>query len=432
MSGCVGACQKCGEQTYLLPLHDERGGPLFCFMCAGAWHAEHGPLRRTRRLVIKALRAYTAAGGHLYGKDFDDLKLAADGLAEFVGLKADNTEFSDLTSELLAAAIALTHPDKHPPERRAEANRVTQELHALKPFVFPEPKPEPIKPRDVSSNKRGVDLNKPSQPAYPCEDCRDTIDTFYCDTCKAEWERRRQKEREIEEKKRQQKNDRQRARYKRKRQIRAYDLSKKPIECATCGKALKSKRSDAVYCSAICRQRAYLKRDGKPSNSKPLGAEHIESIVTAVFTADPDNAFTTDDLCDRVYPGLKRVERKHRAAIIPIAKKVCERLGENWDYWRGEVRGGTLVFWNRASVTSYAMARQKCDWLYRYRYKFRPATEADLKAEIAPGGRHHEHIVEGGAWWQHCQEDIAKFKQTTANQNAARDNLTSRHAEAAE
>jgi hypothetical protein len=33
-------------------------------------------------------------------------------------------DFSDLTSELLAATIALTHPDKHPPERISLIHRM--------------------------------------------------------------------------------------------------------------------------------------------------------------------------------------------------------------------------------------------------------------------------------------------------------------------
>jgi hypothetical protein len=28
----MGACTKCGTHGYVMPLHDERGGPLFCFM----------------------------------------------------------------------------------------------------------------------------------------------------------------------------------------------------------------------------------------------------------------------------------------------------------------------------------------------------------------------------------------------------------------
>ena len=39
----MGACTKCDEHGYVMPLHGERGGPPFCFMCAGAWHAEHAP-----------------------------------------------------------------------------------------------------------------------------------------------------------------------------------------------------------------------------------------------------------------------------------------------------------------------------------------------------------------------------------------------------
>ena len=171
-----------------------------------------------------------------------------------------------------------------------------------------------------------------------------------------------------------------------------------------------------------------MKRDGKASNAKPLGPEEIERAVRDTFTSDPNNAFTTDDLCGRVYPGLEEAPRKHRAAIVPIAKRVCKRLGEQWDWWRAETRGGTLVFWNRVSVTSYAMARLKSDFLngYRCASSRRQRTEEELKAAISPGGREHKYIVEGGAWWGHCQEDIAEFKKMTANQNGARDDLTSR------
>jgi hypothetical protein len=407
----MGECVKCGEHGYVMPLHDERGGPLFCFMCAGAWHAEHGPRRRARRVVIKALRAYEAAGGHIFGKDFDELILAASGFSAFTGFEAD-TDFSDLTSELLAATIALTHPDKHPVERRAEANRVTQELQALKPFVFPAPEPEPepeleAKSGDDSFKHHAVDLDETSQPAYPCEDCRDTIPSFYCNPCKAQWEKEQEKEREREEEERKRKNACARARYKASKRFR--DLHAKPAVCEMCGNAFKSKRSDAKYCSAACRQRAYLKREGKASNSKPLGSEEIERAVTSAFTDNPDGAFSTDDLCDQIYLGLNRVERKHRAAVIAIAKKVCGRLGENWDWMRSESRGGMLVFWNRVSVTSYALARLKSDFIYH------GDTEEELKAEISPGGRYHEYVVQGGAWWQHCQEDIAALKRAPAN-----------------
>jgi hypothetical protein len=400
--GGVGPCAKCGEHGYVMPLHDERGGPLFCFMCAGAWHAEHGPLRRTRRVVVKALRAYDKAGGKLYGEQFDELKLAAGGMFVVHQVDTSGADFADLTSELLQATIALTHPDKHPPERKAEANRVTQELQALKPFVFPTPEPEPPpEPRDASFNDAMDALNEPSR-SFPCEDCRDALPSEYCDPCKAQHEKKCEEEAAQEEKERQKINARQRELYSiRKEQ---WLEASEPIECATCGETFEPKRRDAKYCSAACRQRASVKRDGKASNAKPIGPQQIERALVDVFTSDPDNAFTIADLCQRVF-GVKTVQRKHRAAVIPVAKKVCEQLGENWDWFQAAfTHGNPFTFWNRASLSSCAMRHLKT-WGFRHR------SEKDLRDMIAPGGAYYDdRMIDGGEWWQEWQDNLAQLK----------------------
>ena len=394
--GTVAACTKCGSHTYVSPLHDDRGGPLFCFMCAGAWHAEHAPRRRARRVLIKALKAYETAGGNVFDKDFDQLKVAATGFFYFRNADRVGDDFSDLTSELLAATIALTHPDKHPTERKAEATRVTQELQALKPFVFPAPEPEPPpKPGDALFDTSLDKLNKPSQPDYPCDDCEFALPMDYCDSCKAQHEKKWQEENEREDKERQRKNARQREYYQINKAVR------ESIACAMCGDEFESKRSDAVYCSAACRQRAYVKRDGKVSNSKPLSRNDIERAIKTAFTTKPDSAFTTDNLCEHVYC-LKReqIERKHRAAVLPIAKKVCEQL-ETWDWYKPWLSNG-LIFWNRVSLISTAMSNLVARAIYD--------SEKKLKAAISPGGDWHDEVVEGGSWWNAWQEDVAYFK----------------------
>ena len=171
----------------------------------------------------QGLKSYSAAGGHLYGKDFDEIKLlaAADTLTA-----AD--DFKDLTTELLTATIALTHPDVHSTERKAEAQRVTQELIAIRPFVFPAPEPEPSpkerqrqpEPADTSSKHYGDIFSK--LLAYPCEDCRDTVPSSYCDPCRAQWEKEQQTKRERDERKRVRKNVRQRQHYRAHQQARTY------------------------------------------------------------------------------------------------------------------------------------------------------------------------------------------------------------------
>src|SRR4029077_2140096 len=114
-----------------------------------------------------------------------------DGIARIDGADVD------LTSELLADVLSLTHPDHHPPERKVLAHRVTQALLALKPFVFPAPEPKPeLKPESEPLIKARTPESNPSQPRYPCAECADTVPYFYCDACKAVWEKRTHEEEE--------------------------------------------------------------------------------------------------------------------------------------------------------------------------------------------------------------------------------------------
>ncbi len=123
------------------------------------------------------------------------------------------------------------------------------------------------------------------------------------------------------------------------------------------------------------------------------GPGKIERAIEAVFAAEPDDAFTTADLCDRVYPGLNRVEKKHRVAVIRVAKKVFGRAG--WDCYRTESLGGTLVFYNPFDVMSYAIGRQKADMFTNYRNNDRRiadhwrTTAEGIRGTFEPGGKEH-------------------------------------------
>jgi hypothetical protein len=262
-------CPGCGEFSFLIPLHGGKGGPLRCPLCVGAWNAEHGRKRRTGRILIRAIKAFQDAGGTIRDLDklknsvlFGDVDLGFDvpEVTDPLGYMADIARLDgadvDLTSELLADVLRLTHPDHHPPERQELAHQVTQGLLALQPFVFPAPKPKPTvptsEPRDESFKVPRVTLKEPLR--YPCSDCADTVPHFYCDACKAEWNKRREKECQRQ-------NARQRAQYARRKARRW-----KSKACEACGIAFKvsggsgkGKRADARFCSAKCRQKAHRK-----------------------------------------------------------------------------------------------------------------------------------------------------------------------------
>jgi hypothetical protein len=213
--------------------------------------------------VIRAIKGYLAAGGKM--DDVEKLALAAmgrdmgfdlDPLGYMAGVAETLDEEIELTSELLNQILVLVHPDLHPPERQQIAHRVTSQLLALKPFVFPALKPkEPAQPTQQAPSQqaspRPASSSAKPVATYPCADCADAMHWEYCDACRAEYERRR---RQKYEKQAAKESAWQRASYARRRER---TLARRPPKhCASCGKEFKAKRNDAQFCSSRCRQRA--------------------------------------------------------------------------------------------------------------------------------------------------------------------------------
>jgi hypothetical protein len=145
------------------------------------------------------------------------------------------------------------------------------------------------------------------------------------------------------------------------------------------------------------------------------GPGKVERAIAAALDAEPDNAFTVEDLCDRVYLGVNRIEKKHRVAILRAAANLMKRR-DTLDRMQSDGLGGASVYYNLDNVMSYAMARLKSDFLNNYRSndpRVHPSnieTEADLRAKLAKGGDDYEHVKRGGAWWTFTQEHIAELE----------------------
>jgi hypothetical protein len=130
------------------------------------------------------------------------------------------------------------------------------------------------------------------------------------------------------------------------------------------------------------------------------GPGRIQQTIKGLFAAEPDNAFTTTELCERVY-GIKETDKRHRIAVIRAAKTI-----PGLDYLVGENLGRQLVFYDPLNVMSYAMAQLKADSLQNYRNAdprcpphWKNETEAGLRAKLANDERHRKLISEGGPWW---------------------------------
>jgi hypothetical protein len=140
------------------------------------------------------------------------------------------------------------------------------------------------------------------------------------------------------------------------------------------------------------------------------GPGRIERAIEALFSAAPDDAYSTADLIDHAYPAINRVETKHRSAVIRAAKNVCRRTG--WRWFVTAALGGTLVFWNPYNVLSYAIGRTKAEMFVHYRSGDRRVcwgeTAETIRARFEPGGAKHHMVAEGGPWWRHVQINIAE------------------------
>jgi hypothetical protein len=270
--GSQGKCDGCGKQSWLVPLHGDKGGPLRCYLCAGEWNAQFTRRRKWGRIIIKAMAMYTKENGFLSSKELNAFSLAASGFSVSSAYEADTigADAPDLTTELLADLLQLVHPDRHPPNLKQLATRVTQDLLELKPFVFPAPKPgpedlepKPMKPQDNDHSLSALGEHR----KYPCFLCADTYPLNYCSECRAEWEKRSSQEDEQRRAKQRELHARRKARKK-----------SRPKHCLDCGRKIEiARRADSKFCSSACRQRHYRQRDvTEPSRS----AGNLERAVT--------------------------------------------------------------------------------------------------------------------------------------------------------
>ena len=220
-------CSMWGCQSNLLvgPLHGAKGGPLLCIDHRVWWDGDDKRERQRKIDLVEAFGFNTA------------------------GLHRDEPCF--LTTETLEDAIFLCHPDRHPEERKAIANRATRELLALRGYTRPRPEP---KPKPVVTDNAGVSqepakaVTRPLKPIL-CESCFLTTPFFYCDACRKIWEAGQRRGKDLRNKK-----DRKRRELKR---LRAFKFQ--PLKCLSCGSKFDG-RKDARFCSDKCRVRQYRLR----------------------------------------------------------------------------------------------------------------------------------------------------------------------------
>ena len=137
----------------------------------------------------------------------------------------------------------------------------------------------------------------------------------------------------------------------------------------------------------------------------------IQRSVVKIFDHERDNAFTTEDLCERIWPHLTWFKRHQRNSVIRAVRDIASQRPEiQWLY--SQRLGGTVVFFRHDEVISYAMARLKADRFQRYRSPrlLRSRDEGALRREL-DDERYRKLIGPGGAWRRQVEIFLARLGQ---------------------
>jgi hypothetical protein len=132
------------------------------------------------------------------------------------------------------------------------------------------------------------------------------------------------------------------------------------------------------------------------------GVGHVGRAIAALFDDEPDNAFTTFELCVCAYGDDWANSRSERVAVLRAVKSLARHRPDlALDAYEMEARGGEFAFYRRDRVLSYAMARMK--GANRWERE-----EDELRARIMPGGDHHHYTQPVGAWLLRTEMAIAR------------------------
>jgi hypothetical protein len=121
------------------------------------------------------------------------------------------------------------------------------------------------------------------------------------------------------------------------------------------------------------------------------GLGHIQRSILAALETDIDGAWTVSQICERVYPGIDRIEKKHRVAVARAIRKMV--LPGTWHTRMVYASGAEYCVCNECSLISMA----RLDWFghitgyYGKQYDFAEYM-AGWSHKFEPGGNTYDAV----------------------------------------
>jgi hypothetical protein len=110
----------------------------------------------------------------------------------------------------------------------------------------------------------------------------------------------------------------------------------------------------------------------------------------------PSATYTIDELAALAYPGLNKIEKKHRVSVIRAADAAAVTYG--WLGRQAERPGHPLCYGNPLNLTSYAMWNLRRSYTYIYR-----SPQECMASLDDPSSKVWAYVQPGGRWWFHVE-----------------------------
>ena len=86
------------------------------------------------------------------------------------------------------------------------------------------------------------------------------------------------------------------------------------------------------------------------------GPGRIEKTLRELFANNPTDSFTTEELVVAAFPGVNRIEKKHRVSALRAARRIVE-TDPNWRLTQTDSRGGLRIAYNADDLQSFGLGR---------------------------------------------------------------------------
>jgi hypothetical protein len=143
------------------------------------------------------------------------------------------------------------------------------------------------------------------------------------------------------------------------------------------------------------------------------GRGHVQQAILSLIHSDADGAWLLGKICERVYPGINRVEKKHRVAVARALRTMT--LPQGWITWPIYGSAAEYCLYNMCSLRSAVTHHLSgCEWWDRV-----PPSDEYIAKYYGPDTSTYKQVQDAIRWRDAGEAERLKIRFDECTQIAA-------------